>query len=253
MTRSTARLAMVATVFCSGVGWVAPAHAGGVVLTTPAALAPGDQFRFVFVTDGTTTARSTNITDYDNFVNTQAGGATYDGSVVTWQAIGSTAAADAIDHITGPSTAPAYLVTGTEVATSTQTTSGGLWSGSLLAPIDIDLSGIPVVTTVWTGTQTNGTGYYGRGLGGQSGYSVYGYSPAQDQDWTADNTSSQTFKNSFYGISQVFTVAPASVPEPSGLGMTVTAMLAFLAIGKWRQARGQRRQGDKECPPDPPQ
>jgi hypothetical protein len=157
MTRSTARLAMVATVFGLGVGWVAPAHAGGVALTTPAGLAPGDQFRFVFVTDGTTNAESTDISTYDSFVQNQAGGATYDGATVTWQAIGSTSAVNAIDHITGPSSAPVYLVNGTEVATSTETSTGGLWSGSLLSPIDIDISGNSRITYAWTGTDTSGT------------------------------------------------------------------------------------------------
>ena len=70
-----------------------------IILQTPAGLNPGDQFRFVFVTDGIRDATSTNIADYDNFVNAQAGGATYDGVVVNWLAIGSTDSVDAIDHV----------------------------------------------------------------------------------------------------------------------------------------------------------
>lgn len=47
---------------------------GGVSLQTPAGLKPGDHFRFVFVTDGTTNATSSNISSYDAFVTAQAGG-----------------------------------------------------------------------------------------------------------------------------------------------------------------------------------
>ena len=72
---------------------------------------------------------SSNIADYNNFVNAQAGGATFDGSVVAWNAIGSTSSVNAIDNI-GQSAAPVYLADGTLITSST--TSTGLWSGSLL-------------------------------------------------------------------------------------------------------------------------
>ncbi len=45
-------------------------------LSTPAGLTPGESFRFVLVTDGTTDATSSDIAYYNSFVNTQAGGAT---------------------------------------------------------------------------------------------------------------------------------------------------------------------------------
>ena len=96
-----------------------------MILQTPAGLTFGDQFRFVFVTDGDTTATSTNISDYDNFVQSQAGGATYNGVVVNWLAIGSTESVNAIDHIEQTST-PVYLANGTLVTNST--TAAGLWS-----------------------------------------------------------------------------------------------------------------------------
>ena len=155
MRRPTVRLAMVAALIWFGSGWLEQARAAGVVLSTPAGLTPGDQFRFVFVTDATTTALSVNITDYDSFVQSQAGGATYDGATVTWLAIGSTSVVDAIDHI-GQTNTPVYLVDGTEVTTST--TPSGLWSGTIMNPIDEDISGSIVSSDVWTGTHSNGDG-----------------------------------------------------------------------------------------------
>ena len=83
------RFAIVATVLwlVSGLGGRAEA---GIILQTPAGLNPGDQFRFGFVTDGSRDATSTNIADYDSFVNAEAGGATYNGVPVNWLAIVST-------------------------------------------------------------------------------------------------------------------------------------------------------------------
>jgi len=52
--------------------------------------------------------------------------------------IGSTSSINAIDNV-GQTASPVYLANGTPVTTST--TSSGLWSGSLLNPIDEDLTG----------------------------------------------------------------------------------------------------------------
>jgi len=128
---------------------------GGQVLQTPPGLSPGDTFRFVFITDGTTYADSSTIGDYNSFVNGDAGGATYNGSVVNWVAIGSTSSVSAINNV-GQTATPVYLVDGTLVTTST--TSTGLWSGSLLDPIDEDITGTLHRNLVtWTGTNTNGS------------------------------------------------------------------------------------------------
>ena len=107
MRRTTARSAMVLALLGIDCGWIAPAHAGDIVLHTPAGLAPGDQFRFAFLTDGTTNALLSDISTYDSFVQTQAGGATYHGGTVNWLVIGSTASVNAIDHI-GQSDTPVY-------------------------------------------------------------------------------------------------------------------------------------------------
>ena len=151
------RFAIVAAVLwlASGLGGRAEA---GIILQTPAGLNPGDHFRFVFVTDGIRDATSTNIADYDSFVNAQAGGATYNGVVVNWLAIGSTDSVDAIDHV-GQAIAPVYLSDGTLVTTTT--TSTGLWSGAIVHQINLDLAANPVQTFVWTGTNPTGTGFGG--------------------------------------------------------------------------------------------
>jgi hypothetical protein len=221
--------------------WVAAglgsrADAGGVTLQTPAGLNPGDQFRFVFVTDGDRDATSTNIGDYDSFVNAQAGGATYNGVVVSWVAIGSTDSVDAIDHV-GQASAPVFLPDGTLVTTTT--TTAGLWSRTLLHEIDLDLAANPVspFTFVWSGTNPFGTGFGGPlgSLTPQVG------SPFFTNDaWIASGRSNSGDSRPFYGISSVLTVPQSSVPEPTSLTILGTALSVGLGMGWARHRRLMR-------------
>jgi hypothetical protein len=73
MSRHLCRFAIIAAVLRLGCGLEGRTEAG-IILQTPAGLNPGDDFRFVFVTDGIRDANSTNIAEYDSFVNDQAGG-----------------------------------------------------------------------------------------------------------------------------------------------------------------------------------
>ena len=90
MKTQTGRLALVMVMLWIGFRVGHRAEAGGIALNTPAGLSPGESFRFVFITDGATTAISSSIATYNSFVNVQAGSAAYAGSVVNWVAIGST-------------------------------------------------------------------------------------------------------------------------------------------------------------------
>ena len=135
-----------------GFGLVGRAEAG-IWLQTPAGLAPGDAFRFAFLTGDATVATSTNISFYNNFVNTEAGGATY-------QRLCGQVGRDRLDvggqrdrQCRADATA-VYLPDGTEVTTST--TSSGLWSGGLLNPINETISGAISSHLIWTGTSESG-------------------------------------------------------------------------------------------------
>ncbi len=216
-----------------------PARGGGIVLQTPPGLSPGETFRFVFITEATTVAISPSIANYNSFVNAQAGGATYDGSVVKWVAIGSTSSESAIKNV-GQTTTPVYLADGKLVTTST--TSTGLWSGSLLNPIDEDLTGMGIrtgSTGVWTGTNTNGSAsaYH---LGDFFGV-IIGASTVTNGNWVNDGVwPSDTNFGVFhmYGISEPLT---AAVPEPSTLWMAGPAIVAVAAFGWSRRRRDHRR------------
>ena len=236
VSRRNSRFSTVALMLWVGLGAIGQAEAGGV-LQTPAGLKPGDQFRFMFVTDGTSMAISTNLADYDNFVNTQAQGATYNGQTVQWLAIGSALATDAVDHI-GETDTPVYSVIGRQVATSTRTqASGGLWSGTLESAIEFGINGNLVHGQVWTGTSHGGLGITDNSLGSEM--PAFGATEQTNAGWTDSGIDSEFNAKHFYGISQVLTVALTQqpVPEPSSIVMLGTALLATAYARRFRNAK----------------
>lgn len=87
--------------------FVAPASAT-TILTTPAGLNPGDQFRFVFLTSGTITATSPDVATYDTFATNEAAAADLqsNGHAIIWQYLGSSTAQQAIDRV--PNDSPGF-------------------------------------------------------------------------------------------------------------------------------------------------
>ena len=159
---------------------MASAEAGPIF--HPGDLKRGDTFRLIFVTSGKINAQSSNIADYDQFVNQQANGATYDGNLIHFTAIASTAttatsppSVNAIDHINGGSNSQAiagvFMVDGTKVATNSGTAANGLFSAAVLTDPNRGIDGtVYSGVNVWTGSAGNGLtyntalfGYYGLG------------------------------------------------------------------------------------------
>ena len=236
-------LARVCGVLATLIAIAGSAQAGSI--QTPAGLVKGDNFRIVFVTPGTIQATSASMQNYDSFVNLQAGNTTYGGNLISWQALGSTNSINAYDHIGIAPILGVYTVDGIKVASSTDTSVGGLWEGvPLLAPITKDQFGNSYAGNfVWTGTNgignvyepvaggkfglgstSNGGGYFPEfrtevGLiGGTTGY-----------DWIEvgglGGVLPTTDLYQMYGISEVLTV----VPEPStlaiaGFGMVIVTL-----------------------------
>lgn len=219
-----------------GVGGRAEAS---IDLQTPTGLMPGDHFRFVFVTDGTTDATSPDIAYYDNFVNDQASGATYAGNLITWIAIGSTSTVNAIDHV-GISDAPVFLPT-SSVEVTPNTTTTGLWSTTILHSIDQEINGQTVgFDMVWSGTSNIGTRAGVNYLGSPTAFTAAGFTSSMDQTWVHGVNEIVHNLNRVYGISEELTVTQEAVPEPSSLWMAGTWISAALAYGWFRHRRDQR-------------
>jgi hypothetical protein len=209
--------------------------AQAVDLATPSGLNPGDKFRYIFLTTGTTTAASTDIATYDAFVTAQAGTTTYQGSPVTWRAIGSTATVNARDHVGGFSTnVPVYLVTGIKVASNLGTGTDGLWSGTLQAAVNYGIGGNQITADplrTWTGSQDNGNVNPGFGLGSTNGVN-FGSINSTSGSWLFTDAIGSNFEYRMVGISAELTV----VPEPGTIALTVCAA-GVLAIRMLRKRK----------------
>ena len=137
-----------------------------LVLNTPSGLSAGDHFRFIFATGSTTTATSTDINSYDTFVRNDVsslyGTVTYGGSAITnWLAVVSTPTVNAKDHLGGySSSVSVWRPDGTQIASSLDTATGGLWSGATVSFHSVSryLDGSSTdYTNVWTGSANDGT------------------------------------------------------------------------------------------------
>ena len=238
MPKLTALLLLISSV-CSLV-WARPA-AADISIDAPSGLIPGQTFRIIFVTDGTTTAASTAIGDYNTFVSkdatTEAGGGsvTYEGKPLKWAAVISTATVSAIDNVLQLGS-PVFMASGVGVAISDTLNSGGLWSGQPLgSPINQDLlgktTGFPFA---WTGTDEHGAQYFGYAMGTNTPEN--GDLNDRSRVWDS-GTSVQSNSYPIYGISQQLTVpafAP-STPEPASLA--IWSGLIVLAAGVYCRSR----------------
>ncbi len=215
----------------------AGADAAPIALQTPAGLAPGSVFRFLYTTQSTTAASSTDIATYDTFVNADAAGATYGGVAVQWKTLGSTVTVDARDHVGGFGTiVPVYNTLGQLLATDlTDTTSQGLWADIAPTPLIVGLDGSTVVTDeyVWTGTESDGTvnlNNLARALGGLTPSA--GDASGGTYSWLTRSSYTNSQLRSLYAMSETLTVASSSVPEidPAGLSSVVTLLGGVLAL-----------------------
>jgi hypothetical protein len=129
-------------------------------LVLPSDLNPGDQYRLVFVSDASTAASSSDITFYNQFVNSAANAPTTDTAPLSlsWTAIASTDSIDAQDNTgTNPTVSsgvPIYRLDGVRIADDYV----DLWKATIQNPIRVTESGTTITNSgVWTGSATDGT------------------------------------------------------------------------------------------------
>ena len=211
------------------------AHLEASIITVPN-LPPGSQYRLVFVTDGTYSAQSPDISTYNIDVTNEA-------NVIpqlallgaTWTVIASTELTSASSNI-GASTGGIYRLDGTLVANGTT----GLFSGSLLSPIDITSTGGPATGFVWTGTNTDGTAnLYPMGGVAPANATTTGFPTHSDDQWvfsTFHRGSSQLLP--LYAISSELTV-PTPTPEPRS-SFEIAVGIGLLLITLQRCSRRSR-------------
>lgn len=214
------------------------------------ALPPGTEFRLAFVTVGTTTATSTDIADYNAFVQADVvlhGGDDLNALGATWNAIGSTATVDARDNTgTNPEVAPGvpiYLLNGTLLAAN----NADLWDGSVSSPLSVDLlmNPFPVREFIWTGSTIYGTAatYVIRGseVNRQLGASIVGFglSRSNTEPWIEQRTwvDGSTSGMGLYGLSSILVTPRAPVPETGATFLLLGVACAALGVFKRRVHR----------------
>ncbi len=204
---------------------------------TPSGLSPGDQFRLLFVTSTKRDATSTDIDDYNTFVQTAAAASHADISH-GFYAVASTADDDARDNTKTTGTGvPIYWLGGNKLADNNADFYDGTWddennvtdeSGSAYTDL-----GAP--HNVWTGSDDSGTGYTspvlgsevrlsrvlgtsasgGAGLGGlnlPAGLAMVATIPNPIYGGNEDGTSNSA---PLYGLSLPFVVSATAVEPPS--------------------------------------
>ncbi len=132
----------------------------GTVVTVPTDLNPGDQYRLVFVTNGTGDALSTDIADYNTFVTNQANQSTELQALgVDWFVIGSTSTVSARVNTgtDGSGGVPIYLPVGGDHRIADDY--NDLWDGTIGHPLNIDQFGDSRCPTfvAFTGSQSDGS------------------------------------------------------------------------------------------------
>ncbi|MEO7318944.1 MAG: PEP-CTERM sorting domain-containing protein [Chthoniobacteraceae bacterium] len=178
-------------------------------------LAPGTEYHFAFVSSTLGLPSSTNIADYDAFVQAAADAAGIGGLLgLYWRAIASTASVDAITHIGVQG--PVFLVNGTKIADN----ASDLWDGTLDAALNITELGQTENSLVYTGTMANGF----RDIGplGRPDLNMLGNSGAAFSSWIALGYPGHAPNLPLYAISE-------PVPEPSSF--VLLAVSALFGVG----------------------
>jgi hypothetical protein len=217
-------------------GALTPTSRAGLIIPTPAGLTTGDHFFVVFVDSTTHPATSTNIADYNTFIQTDASGITYPGGTIgSWQVIGATAAVNEASSLFTDTTTPVYDVSGTELSTS--------GSGLLSAPGGIVLDQTGVITPalhVSTGLQPNGNPALNEELGGPAGTVVQAGTPGITLDLTGLSgfLVPRDSLEALYGFAE-FTVGPSTsaVPEPSSITLAVVGIVMLGGVRGVRRCR----------------
>lgn len=208
------------------------------IVTVPTGLQPGDVYRLVFVTSGSTAATSTSISTYDSFVTSAANAVSaLSGLNATWLAIASVTGVSASSHVgTSSSTVGIYNLNGDLVANGT----AGLFGSTpptLLAAMDYtELDAVDTNVSVWTGTAKSGSASFAPL--GTSAPKVGTSSGTTGGTWlstSGSSTDTNTNLHPLYAISSEIVVT--ATPEPGTIGLTLLGLgIAFAA--------GRRRAGD---------
>jgi hypothetical protein len=213
-------------------------NASATLIDSIAALEDGDQYRVLFVTSTTRDATSSDISVYNSFVNDAAQSGVVTGiQGLTWTALASTSAVDAITN-TGLLNTDEYAITIFNTNGDILALTGNdLWDGFLEVPVGYDEGGMIRSTEVWTGTSFTGEIEYGLGDGQGDffeGFTTTGFSDRFWNEWVVYRNTKHDKSLSLYGVSNQVAHAAVQVPSPSTV-ILLSLGLAGLSYSRYRK------------------
>jgi filamentous hemagglutinin family protein len=201
---------------------------GGINPATTNPWALNDTYRYIFVTSTTTTATSTDIADYNVFVQTAADASPLnigtDEGITTWKAIGSTLTVDAINNTASASgsSEAIFMMDGTTKIADNYT---DLWDDTIDNNIDTIEDGVTTINgEVWTGTSSVGLAHSSQYLGNGGNVAV-GSSNVMGGGWLNNFNFAPAATYPMYAMSPVMTIQndPAQVATTAQTTISVSA------------------------------
>lgn len=218
----TVVLALLSVFFIMGQAFSVQIVNPGGTIPIPVNLRPGDRFHLAFASSGRRDGTSSEIQDYNDFVQGIANTAGIgDSQGVSWFAIVSTAEVNARENVVV--SAPVYNMR-SHMIDSTQlelvaNDADDIWSGSIVSNIGWDEKGEDAIFDTWTGSLPNGLAasvkngfavdeFLGSSTSGPRGETAWCGSPFSSTDtWLQIYNPVQTLLLSVYGLSEELLVA----------------------------------------------
>ena len=200
----------------------------------PSAVSAGGKFRLIFVSSPSRKATSSNIADYNRFVQGEAaaGHTSIQPFKGGFRAVGSTSSVDARDNTCTTGTGvPIHWLNGSKVADNYGDFYDGNWDDQT-SPKD-ESGNARTATNVWTGSNSDGT-KAGHPLGATHSSGTGYIGDAVTGPLSFNNQVLNTGRYPLYGLSQVFKI-PAANEAPRATAITIPGSRAPASGDTYRE------------------
>jgi hypothetical protein len=222
-----------------------PVAAAQAEVVLPTGLVPNSQYEIAFVTADSTTATSSDITNYNNFVTMEARqDRVLAGLGVTWNAIASTGSVNANANAPFVSSIPVYNTLGQLVANATYPLyDQGVVPGSRENPLYTQTGGTQSSPYAWTGSNSAGNQDVTTEIfGGHATTTYHGLGSAEPSmgapaDYTYSGFLSYYVDPATTYLPLYALSTPITVPEPGSLALLLAGVVSLLAYARRRRKR----------------
>jgi hypothetical protein len=208
--------------------------ASATLIESIEALAEGAKYRVLFVTSTKRDATSTDIVDYNTFVNTAAQNGITGGLGLTWKALASTRDVSAMDNSGIGNADPLPVTIFNTIGQVVAISGADLWDGSLMNTVGFDEHGVYGSRAAFTGTGHTGFSGHNHVLGSGLYSYLYGMTNSLNPGWMGWDRAGGAATYSLYGVSGLVTKPIVEAPEP-GTAILLSLGLAGLSFARYRK------------------